>query len=72
MIKLTTIATTQSGWQAKMYFVGKAKDWNLIDEIEHKKRATSAATEITQNKNFAKNSLANYNTDFYSKKVVNS
>lgn len=67
---MTTIATTQSGWKAKMCFVGKAKDWILTEEKEHKKRVTSAATEITQSETFNKNNIANYNTQCHSKEVV--
>ena len=58
-MKLTTIATTQSGWKAKMFFVGKAKDWVLQGEKEHKKGATSAVTEITQE--ILKNVITNFN-----------
>lgn len=67
---MTTIVTTQTGWKAKMYFVGKARDWNLSEGNEHKKRAISAGTEITQTKTFSKNSLTNYNTDIFTKKAV--
>lgn len=67
---LTTIATTQSGWKAKVYFVGKAKDWVIGNENEHKKGATSATTEITQDKGFSKNFITNYSTELYSKEAV--
>lgn len=51
---MTTIAITKSGWRAKMYFAGKAKDWIVDTQKEHKKGATSAGTEITQEKDFLK------------------
>ncbi len=60
---MTTIATTQSGWKAKMFFVGKAKDWVLQGEKEHKKGATSAVTEITQVKPSAKKIITNCNIE---------
>ena len=69
-MELTTIATTPSGWKATMFFAGKAREWVIGDKKEHKKGATSAVTEITQNKEFAKNSINNYSTVFDSKEAV--
>ena len=64
---METIGITQSGWKAKVCFVGKAKDWIIGNE--HKKRATSVAAEITQEKLTAKDNISNYNTRIFAKEV---
>lgn len=41
----------------------------INNENKHKKRATSARTEITQEKLFEKYNINNYNTDILAKEV---